>query len=302
MKIKKDEPINKLGDIKMFVKEQYEDITVQVYEERYRDTLYDFVLSERQQVYSSLPKEVLDDALNDEDRTANIVLNEEDEVVGFFVLHQYYQHEGYDTPNHVVYVRSLSINEAHQGKGYGTKMMMYLPQYVQTLFPDFNHLYLVVDAENKSAWNVYERAGFMHAATKEEGPIGKERLYYLDLDSKYVSSLRLKPNEDASIEEITIVDLNKDDQQVGFLALEQQEQTLVIHAIEVVETERGNGIAESALRQLATYVRKHFEAVKQIRITLYGEENEFKPLCHASNFVDVASNAYFTVFEKYINY
>ena len=32
----------------------------------------------------------------------------------------------------------------------------------------------------------------MHTATKEEGPIGKERLYYLDLDSKHVSSLRLK--------------------------------------------------------------------------------------------------------------
>ena len=44
---------------------------------------------------------------------------------------------------------------------------------MQELFPDFNHLYLVVDAENKGAWNVYERAGFMHTATKEEGPIGK---------------------------------------------------------------------------------------------------------------------------------
>jgi RimJ/RimL family protein N-acetyltransferase len=37
--------------------------------------------------------------------------------------------------------------------------------------------------ENEGAWNVYERAGFMHTATKEEGPIGKERLYYLDLDN-----------------------------------------------------------------------------------------------------------------------
>ena len=54
--------------------------------------------------------------------------------------------------------------------------MMFLPEYVQALFPDFTHLYLVVDAENQSAWNVYERAGFMHTATKEEGPIGKERL------------------------------------------------------------------------------------------------------------------------------
>ena len=111
--------------------------------------------------------------------------------MGFFVLHRYYQHEGYDTPNNVVYVRSLSVNEKFQGHGYGTKMMM----FYQSMFKHYFlilHLYLVVDAENQSAWNVYERAGFMHTATKEEGPIGKERLYYLDLDSKHVSSLRLK--------------------------------------------------------------------------------------------------------------
>lgn len=96
-----------------------------------------------------MPKSVLDDALTDENRVANIAINEYGDVVGFFVLHQYYQHEGYDTPENVVYVRSLSINENFQGNGYGTTMMMYLPQYVQDLFPDFNHLYLVVDAENK---------------------------------------------------------------------------------------------------------------------------------------------------------
>ena len=98
-----------------------------------------------------MPKSVLDDALTDENRVANIAINEYGDVVGFFVLHQYYQHEGYDTPENVVYVRSLSINEKFQGNGYGTTMMMYLPQYVQDLFPDFNHLYLVVDAENKGA-------------------------------------------------------------------------------------------------------------------------------------------------------
>ena len=88
----------------------------------------------------------------------------------------------------IVYIRSLSINEKYQGFGYGTKYDMSLPQYVQGVFPDFNHLYLVVDAENDNAWNLYERAGFMHTATKE-GPI-ERRLYYLDLDSKHVSSLK----------------------------------------------------------------------------------------------------------------
>lgn len=286
----------------MVIKQNFENIIVQVFEEKYRQALYDFNLNERQQIYSSLPKDVLDDAINDEDRIANIALNEAGDVIGFFVLHQYYQHEGYDTPNQVIYVRSLSVNEDYQGYGYGTKMMMYLPQYVQDLFPNFNHLYLVVDAENKGAWNVYERAGFMHAATKEEGPIGKERLYYLDLDSKHVSSLKLRPNKDEQPFNIHIIDLIKDNQKVGFIAIERHDGRMNISKIEVNKDKRNHGIAESALRQLATYVRKHFNDVELLTITLYGENNELKPLCINSNFVEIEAADDFIVFEKYINY
>ena len=220
----------------MFIKRDFDDITVQVYEEKYRNALNQFELSERQQIYSSLPQTVLDDALKDENRIANVALNKEGKVVGFFVLHRYYQHEGYDTPNNVVYVRSLSVNEKFQGHGYGTKMMMFLPEYVQALFPDFTHLYLVVDAENQSAWNVYERAGFMHTATKEEGPIGKERLYYLDLDSKHVSSLKLVENESSEEANIHLINLLKDGEKVGFIGIEQIEDRMRISGIEVNKT------------------------------------------------------------------
>lgn len=286
----------------MFIKKEFEDITVQVFEEKYREAVNEFKLSERQQIYSSLPKSVLDDALNDENRVANIAMNQEGQVVGFFVLHQYYQHEGYDTPENVVYVRSLSVNEKYQGHGYGTKMMMFLPQYVQELFPDFNHLYLVVDAENKGAWNVYERAGFMHTATKEEGPIGKERLYYLDLDSKHVSSLRLVESETSNEANIHVINLLKDNEKVGFIAIEQIEDRMRISAIEVNKAHRNEGIAESALRQLATYIRKNFDGIKVLAITLYGENNELKPLCDNSNFVVIEEAEDYVLFEKYINY
>ena len=70
---------------------------LQEFEEQYRDDVLNFELSERQQIYSSLPKSVLEDALKDENRVANIAINENGDVVGFFILHQYYQHEGYDT-------------------------------------------------------------------------------------------------------------------------------------------------------------------------------------------------------------
>ena len=273
-----------------------------MFEEKYREAVNEFKLSERQQIYSSLPKTVLDDALNDENRVANIAMNQEGQVVGFFVLHQYYQHEGYDTPENVVYVRSLSVNEKYQGHGYGTKMMMFLPQYVQKLFPDFNHLYLVVDAENKGAWNVYERAGFMHTATKEEGPIGKERLYYLDLDSKHVSSLRLVESETSNEANIHVINLLKDNEKVGFIAIEQIEDRMRISAIEVNKEHRNEGIAESALRQLPTYIRKHFDDIKVLAITLYGENNELKPLCDNSNFVVIEEAEDYVLFEKYINY
>lgn len=282
----------------MFIKKEFEDITVQVFEEKYREAVNEFKLSERQQIYSSLPKSVLDDALNDENRVANIAMNQEGQVVGFFVLHQYYQHEGYDTPENVVYVRSLSVNEKYQGHGYGTKMMMFLPQYVQELFPDFNHLYLVVDAENKGAWNVYERAGFMHTATKEEGPIGKERLYYLDLDSKHVSSLRLVESETSNEANIHVINLLKDNDKVGFIAIEQIEDRMRISAIEVNKAHRNEGIAESALRQLATYIRKNFDGIKVLAITLYGENNELKPLCDNSNFVVIEEAEDYVLFEK----
>ena len=86
----------------MSIVKQFENITIQEFEEQYRDDVLNFELSERQQIYSSLPKSVLEDALKDENRVANIAINENGDVVGFFILHQYYQHEGYDTPEHVV--------------------------------------------------------------------------------------------------------------------------------------------------------------------------------------------------------
>ncbi|PCF47139.1 GNAT family N-acetyltransferase [Staphylococcus delphini] len=281
---------------------RFDDITIQLYDKQYRDALYQFELNERQRIYSSLPKEVLDDALNDDNRVANIVLNDQDEVIGFFVLHQHYQHEGYDTPYEVVYIRSLSINEAYQGNGYGTKIMMTLPEYVQMIFPDFNHLYLVVDAENEAAWNVYERAGFIHTATKEEGPIGKERLYYLDLDHKYVSSLKLTKSEDSKAGPIEIVNFILDEQKVGFLAIEAFNERLIIRALYVDDAHRDTGIAQNALRQLATYVRKENHDTKVIEVTLFGPNHQLTPLFVKSNFVETLTTDDYVTLEKYINY
>ncbi|WP_323704205.1 GNAT family N-acetyltransferase [Mammaliicoccus sp. Dog046] len=281
---------------------QYGEIFIKPFEESMREALYDFQLNERQQIYSSLPKEVLDGAINDPDRRPNVVVNIDDEIVGFFVLHKYYQHEGYDTPDNVVYIRSLSINEKYQGNGYGTSIMMNLPEYVQFVFPDFDHLFLVVDAENEAAWNLYERAGFMHTATKEEGPLGKERLYYLDLDSKYVSSLKLELVEDELNNEFENIHLMKDNHKVGILVLEHKGDNFDIRSIEVDENDRKEGIAESALRQLSTFIRKHFNNKKELHISLFGSNNKLKPLCDKAGFVEIQKSEDYIKLLKYIQY
>src|SRR5699024_2388852 len=147
------------------------------------------------------------------------------------------------------------------------------------------------------------RAGFMHTATKEEGPIGKERLYYLDLDSKHVSSLKLKLNDNESpFDTHLMIDMIKDCCKDGFIAIEQHQLRFNINTIEVNQDERHNGIAESEIRQHPTYIRKKFVGAQYVTITLYGERNELKPLCINSNFVEIESGEDFAVFEKYINY
>ncbi len=57
----------------------FEGITLKAFDEQYRSAINDFDLNERQQIYSSLPKEVIDDA----DRIANVAINDKNEVVGF---------------------------------------------------------------------------------------------------------------------------------------------------------------------------------------------------------------------------
>lgn len=252
------------------------DIKVRRYQESDKDALESYVLSEKQQIYSSLPLDVLDDALNDENRTANVVVTDDGKVVGFFVLHKHYQHEGYDTPHEVVYVRSLSINEKYQGNGYGTKVTQLLPVYVQENFSQFEHLYLVVDGENQGAWNLYERAGFLHTATKEEGPLGKERLYYLDLDRNYVPNLKIVIDDEVALPSVKF-NLMLGEEVAGYIEAIKKDEVLEIKHIFVEEVHRSKGIAESAVRQFATIVRKYLKDVEvaEVNVTNTGLEKLF---------------------------
>ena len=275
------------------------EINIRKFTEADRKHLETYELNEKQQVYSSMPLEVLDDALADKDRTANVVVTGDGKVIGFFVLHKHYQHEGYDTPHEVVYVRSLSINEKYQWNGYGTTVAQNLPVYVQENFSAFDHLYLVVDGENAGAWNLYERAGFLHLATKEEGPIGKERLYYLDLNRNYVPNLRLELDDSVDRPAVRII-LKMDDKEAGYIDAEIEGTALDIKHIFVDEKHRGEGVAESAMRQFATSVRRKLDMVETATVTV--KDPVYKNLFTAAGFVLVDSPGNTDRYTKLVRY
>ncbi|SFK69988.1 GNAT family N-acetyltransferase [Salinicoccus halodurans] len=277
------------------------DIIIRDYQEEDRGNLKAFELSEKQQVYSSLPMDVLDDALKDPYRTPCVVQNEDQEIVGFFVLHKYYQHEGYDTPHEVVYIRSLSINEKLQGRGYGTKVAMALPQYVQGKYEALDHLYLVVDAENQAAWSLYERAGFMHTATKEDGPIGKERLYYLDLDQKYVHNVKLKLDESAVLPKVRIEIILNKKEKVGYIEGEVDKEVLRITHLYTELEERNRGIASTALRQFGTFLRRNMPEIRDLIVHMDDAAEKIR-LFERVGFVKFDEDENSKLYKKYINY
>jgi RimJ/RimL family protein N-acetyltransferase len=277
------------------------DINMREYRESDREHLKSFKLSDKQMEFTSLPLEVLDDALSDKNRRAYVVENEDQDIIGFFVLHKHYQHEGYDTPRDVVYVRSLSINEELQGQGYGTKVAMNLPIYVQEEFSNFDHLYLVVDTDNTAAWNLYERSGFIHTATKEDGPIGEERLYYLDLDRNYVGDLKLSIEGTWDKPNIKINMILDNRFEIGSINCSLEEGVLHINHVHIDEDYRHQGMASSGLRQLGTFLRKNVPHVKRITVFV-DEDQQLNKLFEYVGFTRFLEQEGQDLYMKYIQY
>lgn len=240
------------------------EILIRPYEEKDREALENFHISEEQHTFTSLPIEVLDAAVDDKDRFPTVVVNEDNQIVGFFQLHRHYQHVGYATPEDAIYIRSLSVDENYQGRGYGTMIAMQLPLYVQENFGEFEHFYLAVDGDNVAAWNLYERAGFIYVAIKEDGPIGEERLYYLDLNQKYVPNVKLKLTHECPNFKANIILNHKDI--IGVVEGVSKGEVFYLNHIEVDEDKRNKGYASSSLRQLPALLRRFCKDVNVIEV------------------------------------
>lgn len=152
------------------------------YRSEYREELASFDLPEEQLQFTALPLQSLEIALTDPQRYP-IVIQAQQQVVGFFVLHtgdgilSYCDYTD-ATPSKVMLIRALLIDSKHQGKGYARTAMELLPAWVRQQFPQIHELILVVNERNQAAQRTYTVAGFEDFGHRPIGPAGLQRMMH----------------------------------------------------------------------------------------------------------------------------
>jgi len=139
--------------------------------------LSSFELSKEQGQFTSLPNRFKEVA---EGQYRIVILNNM-EPVGFFILHLTDRVKGYsDNPNAIL-LTSLSIDQVKQGKGLAKNAMLLLSEFVLNEFPNCNEIVLAVNHKNIAAQQLYTKVGFRDTGNRRFGPNGEQFIMNLIL-------------------------------------------------------------------------------------------------------------------------
>lgn len=104
-----------------------QDISLSFYKPEHLPELQSFTLNNDDKRFTSLPKEVLTQALGIQDRYPVVILKD-DLPVGFFILHTSKETLApYSNNPFALLLSSLSLNAMHHGKGYAKKQCFSFP-------------------------------------------------------------------------------------------------------------------------------------------------------------------------------
>lgn len=122
--------------------------------------LEQFELTEAQLKFVKSPKKNVEVAKADNNRTPIFGLNENDEPVVFFVLHEHSEYEhAFDVENSI-YVRSFATDYRHLRKGYAKQALSAFSEFIRHHFPHIEYITLLVDIPNTAAKEMYLKLGF----------------------------------------------------------------------------------------------------------------------------------------------
>lgn len=143
------------------------------YEEKYFKALTEYPLSEAQLKFTGHPLELLERAATNSTYNPIIIL-EDQQVVGFFVLDSGEDRFYYTENLNTILLRGYSVHANCQGRGIAKESMRLLPLFVQANFPQVKEVVLGVNEANKIAQTVYLKANFIDEGKRHIGRSGMQ--------------------------------------------------------------------------------------------------------------------------------
>lgn len=153
-------------------------VKLEHFEDKFLNELENFDLPKEQIQFSALPKDIL----NTTDGQYRIVITNNGQAVGFFLLHATDKVKNYSSNPNALLLTALTVDHKYQGKGFAKKGMLALPHFVKKFFPSYNEIVLVVNEKNFHAQALYKKVGFNDTGERKIGPIGKQILMSLSIE------------------------------------------------------------------------------------------------------------------------
>jgi RimJ/RimL family protein N-acetyltransferase len=148
------------------------------YKSKYDSVLMHFSLPEEQAQFTGMPSEMLLMANGDANRNPIVILDQS-EPVGFFVLCTGELVSDYTANPNALLLVAFSINQSKQGRGYAKEGLKQLRSFIFEEFPDKNEVILAVNCRNIPAQKLYEKVGFLDTGKRKIGKIGEQMILSL---------------------------------------------------------------------------------------------------------------------------
>lgn len=145
-------------------------ISLHLYEPKYREGLLSFELPNDQEKFTALPSRALDV----QEGQFPIVIMEDNIPVGFFMLHSTSRVKEYSNNPNAMLLTAFSIDYIKQGRGYAKQGLRLLKKYIQYQFPNCDEIVLGVNHQNIPAQNLYVGVGFDDTGRRVIGSLGEQ--------------------------------------------------------------------------------------------------------------------------------
>ena len=148
---------------------------IRFYRSSDREVLQSYQLTDLR--FTSHPKEVVADL---ENRYAILGL-EEHQIVTFLILDAGEEKYTYGAQPDSLLLRNFSTDEGFQMRGYGSKTLKLLPDFIREHLPMYKSIILGVNERNQVASYLYRENGFSKQPQRILGPAGWQEIYELKI-------------------------------------------------------------------------------------------------------------------------